>query len=38
MFELEGVMDSWDSFVNFLNRSIHFFPKEKVSVNQKNRC
>ena len=32
LFELEGVIDSCDSCVNFLNRSIPFFPKEKVSV------
>ena len=32
LFELEGIIDSWDSCVNFLNRSIPFFPKEKVSV------
>ena len=32
LFELEGVIDSWDSCENFLNRSIPFFPKEKVSV------
>ena len=32
MFELEGVIDSWDSCVSFLNRSIPFFPKEKLSV------
>ena len=35
LFELEGVIDSWDSCVNFLNRSIPFFPKEKVSVRPK---
>ena len=35
LFELEGVIDSWDSCVSFLNRSIPFFPKEKVSVNPK---
>ena len=35
LFELEGVIDSWDSCVNFLNRSIPFFPKEKVSVKPK---
>ena len=35
LFELEGVIDSWDSCVNFLNRSIPFFPKEKVSVKLK---
>ena len=33
--ELEGVIDSQDSCVNFLNRSIPFFPKEKVSVTSK---
>ena len=32
LFELEGVIDSQDSCVNFLNRSIPFFPKERVSV------
>ena len=35
LFELEGVIDSWDSCVNFLNRSIPFFPKQKVSVRPK---
>ena len=35
LFELEGVIDSWDSCVNFLNRSIPFFPKERVSVKPK---
>ena len=32
LFELEGVIDSWDSCLSFLNRSIPFFPKEKVQV------
>ena len=32
LFELEGVIDSQDSCVSFLNRSIPFFPKEKISV------
>ena len=32
LFELEEVIDSWDSCVNFLNQSISFFPREKVSV------
>ena len=32
LFELEGVIDSWDSCVKFLNRSIPFFAKEKVTV------
>ena len=35
LFELKGVIDSQDSCVNFLNRSIPFFPKEKVSVKPK---
>ena len=35
LFELEGMIDSWDSCVNFLNRSVLFFLKEKVSVKQK---
>ena len=35
LFELEGIIDSWDSCVNFLNRSIPLFPKEKVSVKPK---
>ena len=35
LFELEGVIDSWDSCVSFLNRSIPFFLREKVSVNPK---
>ena len=34
-FELEGVIDSRDSCVSFLNTSIPFFPKEKVSVKSK---
>ena len=28
IFELEGVMNSWDCCLNFLNRSILIFPKE----------
>ena len=35
LFELEGVIESWDSCVNFLNQSIPFFPREKVSVTPK---
>ena len=35
LFELEGVIDSWDSCVSFLNRSMPFFPREKVSVKPK---
>ena len=35
LFELEGVIDSMDSCVSFLNRSIPFFPREKASVKPK---
>ena len=35
LFELEGVIDSWDFCVSFLNRSMPFFPREKVSVKPK---
>ena len=28
IFELEGVINSWDCYFNFLNRSIPIFPKE----------
>ena len=35
LFELEGVIDSWNSCFSFLNRSIEFFPKEKVEVKPK---
>ena len=32
LFELESIINSWDSCVKFLNRSIPFFPKEEVMV------
>ena len=35
LFELEGVIDSRDSCLSFLNRLIPFFSKEKVEVNPK---
>ena len=35
LFELEGVIGSQDSCVNYLNRSIPFFPKEKFTVKSK---
>ena len=35
LFELKGVIDSWDSSVNFLNRLIPFLLKEIVSVKPK---
>ena len=35
LFELEGAINSWDSCVKFLNRSIPFFPKEKVTIKPK---
>ena len=33
--EIEGVIGSWDSCVNFLNWLILFFPREKASVKPK---
>ena len=35
LFELEGVIDSRNSCLSFLNRSIPFFPMEKVEVKPK---
>ena len=35
LFKLEGVIDSWDSCVSFLNRSIPFFSRKKFSVKPK---
>ena len=35
LFELEGVLESQDPCLNFLNRSISFFPREKVEVKPK---
>ena len=35
LFELEGVIDSRDSCLSFLNRSITFFTREKVEVKPK---
>ena len=32
VFELEGIIDSWNSCFSFLNRSIPFFPKEKSEI------
>ena len=32
VFEIEGVIDLYDSCFSFLNRSIPFFPKEKTEV------
>ena len=37
LFELEGVIDSQNSCFSFLNRSIPFFPKEKVEVKPKSK-
>ena len=34
-FEQEGVIDSWDSCLSFINRSIPFFTREKVEVKPK---
>ena len=35
MFELEGVIDSWESCIKLLNRSIPFFLKEQVILKPK---
>ena len=35
VFELEGVIDTWDSLFKFLNRSIPFFSKELVVLKPK---
>ena len=35
LFELEGVIDSQNSCFSFLNRSIPFYPKEKVEIKPK---
>ena len=35
LFELEGVKDSRDSCLSFLNRSIPFFPSKKVEAKPK---
>ena len=32
VFELKGVIDSYNSCFSFLNRSIPFFPKEKTEI------
>ena len=32
LFKLEGIIDSQDSCVNFLNWLIPFFPRERVTV------
>ena len=36
-FELEGVIDMWDSSLKFQNRSLPFFSKEQVVVKPKER-
>ena len=35
IFELEGILNSCDSFFGFLNRSIPFFPKEQIIMKPK---
>ena len=37
VFELEDVIDMWDSSFKFLNRSLSFFSKEQVVVKPKER-
>ena len=35
IFELEGVINSWECCFSFLNRSIPLFPKEKIILKPK---
>ena len=35
IFELEGVINSWESCFSFLNRWIPFFPREQIILKQK---
>ena len=37
VFELEGIIDMWDSSFKFLNRSIPFFSKGQVALKPKAR-
>ena len=37
VFELEGVIDMWDSSFKFLNRSLPFFSKEHMVVKAKEK-
>ena len=37
VFELEGMIDMWDSSFKFLNRSLPYFSKEQVVVKPKER-
>ena len=37
VFELEGVIDTWDSSFKFVNRSIPYFSKEQVALKPKER-
>ena len=37
VFQLEGVIDMWDSSFKFLNRSLPFFSMEQVVVKPKER-
>ena len=37
VFDLEGVIDTWDSSFKFLNRSIPFFSKEQIILKPKEK-
>ena len=37
VFELEGVIDTWDSSFKFLNRSMPFFSKEQIILKPKEK-
>ena len=35
VFELEGIINSWECYFSFLNRSLPLFPKEKIILKPK---
>ena len=37
LFELEGIIDMWDSSFKLLNRSIPFFSKEQIILKPKEK-
>ena len=37
VFELEGIIDMWDSSFKFMNRSIPFFSKEQIILKLKEK-
>ena len=35
MFEIEGIISSWECYFGFLNRSVLIFPKERIILKLK---